>query len=61
MNYRLFKKFQRFGIRPVADFETQNYRIMTHLNIGTDLQVSTETAIGFIPCYQLARIINDKF
>lgn len=38
------------GIRPVADFETQNYRIMTHLNTGTDLQVSTETAIGFIPC-----------
>ena len=41
------------GIRPVADFETQNYRIMTNLNTGTDLQVSTETAIGFIPCYKL--------
>lgn len=41
------------GIRPVADFETQNYQIMTHLNTGTDLQISTETAIGFIPCYQL--------
>ena len=41
------------GIRPVADLETQNYRIMTHLNTGTDLQVSTETAIGFIPCYRL--------
>jgi len=26
---------------------------MTHLNTGTDLQVSTETAIGFIPCYRL--------
>jgi len=41
------------GIRPVADFETRNYQIMTHLNTGTDLQVSTETAIGFIPCYRL--------
>ena len=37
----------------MADFETQNYQIMTHLNTGTDLQVSTETAIGFIPCYRL--------
>ena len=26
---------------------------MIHLNTGTDLQVSTETAIGFIPCYRL--------
>ena len=26
---------------------------MTHLNTGTDLQVSTETAIGFMPCYRL--------
>ena len=26
---------------------------MTHLNTGTKLQVSMETAIGFIPCYRL--------
>ena len=26
---------------------------MTHLNTGTYLQVSTETDIGFIPCYRL--------
>ena len=25
---------------------------MTHLNTKTNLQVSAETAIGFIPCYQ---------
>ena len=41
------------GIRPVADFETLNYQIMTNLNTSTEATITTETAIGFIPCYQL--------
>lgn len=39
------------GIRPVADFETLNYQIMTDLKTSTEAQNTTETAIGFIPCY----------
>lgn len=41
------------GIRPVADFETLNYQIMTDLNTSTEAPNTTETAIGFIPCYLL--------
>jgi len=41
------------GIKPVADFETQNYQIMTDLNTSTEAPNTTETAIGFIPCYRL--------
>lgn len=40
------------GIRPVADFETLNYQIMTDLNTSAEATNITETAIGFIPCYQ---------
>ena len=39
------------GIRPVADFETLNYQIMTDLNTSTEATITDETAIGFIPCY----------
>jgi site-specific DNA-methyltransferase (adenine-specific) len=42
------------GIRPVADFETINYQIMTHLNTSTEATITDEPAIGFIPCYTLA-------
>jgi site-specific DNA-methyltransferase (adenine-specific) len=41
------------GIRPVADFETLNYQIMTDLNTSTEATITDETAIGFIPCYRL--------
>jgi len=41
------------GIRPVADFETLNYQIMNGLNTSTEAPNTTETAIGFIPCYRL--------
>jgi DNA modification methylase len=41
------------GIRPVADFETLNYQIITDLNTSTNDLNTTETAIGFIPCYRL--------
>jgi site-specific DNA-methyltransferase (adenine-specific) len=41
------------GIRPVADFETLNYQIMTDLNTSTEVTITDETAIGFIPCYRL--------
>jgi len=41
------------GIRPVADFETQNYQIMTNLNTSTEAPITDEAAIGFIPCYRL--------
>jgi len=41
------------GIRPVADFETQNYKIMTDLNTSNEARITDETAIGFIPCYRL--------
>ena len=41
------------GIRPVADFETQNYQIMNDLNTSTEARITDETAIGFIPCYRL--------
>jgi site-specific DNA-methyltransferase (adenine-specific) len=41
------------GIRPVADFETLNYQIMNELNTNIEAQNTTETAIGFIPCYRL--------
>ena len=41
------------GIRPVADFETLNYQIMNELNTSTEAPNTTETAIGFIPCYRL--------
>ncbi|HNB57991.1 MAG TPA: hypothetical protein PKV06_13545, partial [bacterium] len=41
------------GIKPVADFETLNYQIMTDLNTSTEAPNTTETAIGFIPCYRL--------
>ena len=41
------------GIRPVADFETLNYQIMTNLNTSTEATITDETAIGFIPCYRL--------
>ena len=40
-------------IRPVADFETLNYQIMTNLNTSTEAPNTTETAIGFMPCYRL--------
>jgi hypothetical protein len=40
------------GIRPVADFETLNYQIMTNLNTSTEVTITDETAIGFIPCYK---------
>lgn len=39
------------GIRPVADFETLNYQIMTDLNTSSEATITDETAIGFIPCY----------
>ena len=41
------------GIKPVADFETLNYQIMTNLNTSTEATITHETAIGFIPCYRL--------
>ena len=39
------------GIRPVADLETLNYKIMTDLNTNTEAAITDETAFGFIPCY----------
>jgi hypothetical protein len=36
------------GIRPVADFETLNYQIMTDLNTSTEVTITDKTAIGFI-------------
>lgn len=41
------------SIRPVADFETLNYQIMTNLNTSTEATITDEPAIGFIPCYRL--------
>jgi hypothetical protein len=41
------------GITAVAEFETLNYQIMTDLNTSTEATITTETAIGFIPCYRL--------
>ena len=41
------------GIRPVADFKTQNYQIMNKQNTSTKATITDETAIGFIPCYRL--------
>lgn len=41
------------GIRPVADFETLNYQIMNDFNTSTEATITTETAIGFIPCYRM--------
>jgi site-specific DNA-methyltransferase (adenine-specific) len=41
------------GIRPVADFETLNYQIMTDLNTSTEATITDKHAIGFIPCYRL--------
>jgi hypothetical protein len=45
------------GIKPVADFETLNYKIMTDLNTSTEATITTETAIGFIPCYRQGLLI----
>jgi len=50
--------FITLGIRPVADFETLNYQIMTDLNTSTEAQNTTETAIGFIPCCTLADLTH---
>ena len=33
------------GIRPVADFETQNYQIMMNLNTSTEEELYTESNI----------------
>ena len=41
------------GIRPVAEIEILNYQIMNELNTSTEATNTTETAIGFIPCYRL--------
>ena len=38
-------KFRTMGIRPVADFETLNYQIMTDLNTSTEATITDETAI----------------
>jgi len=49
-----------FGIRPVADFETLNYQIMTDLNTSTEATITDETAIGFIPCYRLPFLSSNQ-
>ena len=48
------------GIRPVADFETLNYQIMTNLNTSTEVTITDETAIGFILCYNQPFVRNEK-